>query len=261
MEERPGGSRSNGTQARKDVNRRETGRAFPNTPPSAVFGVRSTDAAQRSRSLNVLAARYWKATYKYIRLRWNKEPAAAEEITQEFFLRAVDKNTFVGYDPRQARFRTFLRVCVDRFVVDVERHQHAKKRGGGVLIAQRDFKTAEEELEVDDADTVDPEALFEAAWVRSLLDASVESFRAASKRKGKTEHFQVFELFHLRDEGERLTYEEIAAELGISVGDVNNRLAYARREFRAAVLEALRECTGSEQEMQDEARVVLGVRF
>jgi len=107
---------------------------------------------------------------------------------------------------------------------------------------------------------VDPEAIFEATWVQSLLDGALETFRSKSERKGKGEHVRVFEYFHLRDE-EKLTYEEIATELGISVADVNNRLAYARREFRAAVLEALRDCTGSEQEMQDEARIVLGIRF
>src|SRR5207237_4348062 len=137
----------------------------------------------------------------YIRLRWNKVPATAEEITQDFFLRALDKNTFFGYDARKARFRTFLRVCVDRFVVDVERYHRAAKRGGGAPIAERDFKLAEEEIGEEEMAIVDPEAIFEAAWVQSLLDASLESFRAASERKGKREHFRVFELYHLRDEG------------------------------------------------------------
>ncbi|HWL86696.1 MAG TPA: sigma-70 family RNA polymerase sigma factor [Polyangiaceae bacterium] len=241
--------------------KRSGGDAFPVTPASAVIGVRSTNPVERARSHTVLAKRYWKATYKYIRLRWSKPAATAEEITQEFFLRALDKNTFLGYDARQARFRTFVRVCIDRFVVDQERHTQAKKRGGGTFFLQLDFKSAEDELGSEVLGVVDPEALFETEWVKSLLESAVGTLHAVCIREKKEQHFRAFELFHLSEDSERPSYEDIAQELGISVRDVNNRLTYARREFRAAVLEALRECTGSEQEMQDEARVVLGIDF
>ncbi|WP_394842475.1 sigma-70 family RNA polymerase sigma factor [Pendulispora brunnea] len=234
---------------------------FPTTPPSAVYGVHSVDPALRSRSIQVLARMYWKPIYKYVRLRWRKDPAEAEEITQEFFLRTIDKETFRGYEPRRARFRTFVRVCVDRLVVDLGRHGQAKKRGGGVKLLQLDFKLAEDELGEEASTLPDPEQVFEVEWVRNLLEVAVESLRAACQRQGKEVHFRVFELFHLKDESERPSYAEIAEQLGISVRDVNNRLTYARREFRAAVLDALRESTGSQEEMQEEARFVLGVNF
>jgi len=219
--------------------------------------VQSTDPVERCRSLKVLATRYWKAIYKYVRLRWRKEPLEAEEITQEFFLRAVDKNALGGYDARQARFRTFVRVRVDGLVIDWQRHHRAKKRGGGASIHPLDFTNAEEELSDEASGIVDPEELFRAEWVKSLLQAALQSLRAKCKCEAKGEHFRAFELFHLREH----SYDAIATELGISVRDVDNRLAYARREFRGAVLEALRECTGSEQEMHEEAQSVLGLRF
>jgi hypothetical protein len=40
---------------------------------------------------------------------------------------------------------------------------------------------------------------------------------------------------------------------------VTNYLAFARREFRRAVLAQLREMTGSEEEFQREAQTLLGV--
>jgi len=234
------------------------GAGFPQTPPSAVMGVRSPDPVQRSQSLKVISRSYWKPIYKYVRLRWRKLPAEAEEITQEFFARALERTTFQTYDPHQARFRTFVRMCVDRLVVDMDRRHHAQKRGGEVSLLRLDFGLAEEEIERE-APVADPEAVFDAEWVKALVDAAVESLRAVCEREGRNVHFRAFELFHLRDDADRSTYETIASTLGISITDVNNRLSYARREFRVALLEALRDCTGSEQEMQDEARIVLGL--
>ncbi|WP_394830357.1 sigma-70 family RNA polymerase sigma factor [Pendulispora rubella] len=242
---------------------REDGENFPHTPPSAVLGVRDTDPVKRERSFVVLAQRYWKPIYKYIRLRWRTTAIDAEEFTQEFFLRAMEKNVFAGFDPQRARFRTFVRVCADRFVASYQRHRHAKKRGGGMAFVSFDFGAAEIELgaEREDALTIDAEALFEAEWVKSLLQSAVAWLREDCVRKGKGVHFRAFELFHLTEESERPSYEAIAEQLGISLGDVNNRLVYARRHFRAAILMALRECTASEEEMNDEARIVLGASF
>jgi hypothetical protein len=69
----------------------------------------------------------------------------------------------------------------------------------------------------------------------------------------------VFERFHLDEAREAPSYEEVAAELGLALVTVQNRLAYARRHFRRLVLEILREITANEEEFRFEARSVLGV--
>lgn len=230
---------------------------FPTTQRSALFGLKSGDAMEKARSIDRVATAYWKPLYKYVRLRWKKTPPEAEELTQSFFLHAIDRRTFNAYEPAQARFRTFLRVCVDRFVVDAARHDAARKRGGGARLF--DFQTAENELASESRTASDPEKLFEVEWVRSIFESAVESLRVSCKDKGKEVHFRVFELLQLSDQ--RLSYAAVAAELGISVTDVTNRLSYARREFRAIVLDVLREVTASEQELRDEARAVLGLEL
>jgi RNA polymerase sigma factor (sigma-70 family) len=232
---------------------------FPTTRFSAVEGLKSADHSEEARSLSRVARAYWKPLYKYVRLHWRKSPADAEEIIQAFFLRALDKRTFASFDATQARFRTFVRVCVDRFVVDANRHGTALKRGGTMV--PFDFEKAESEINDVDFPAVQPEELFEAEWVKSLFEAAVESLRAALIGKGKEVHFRTFELFHLTDQTSRVSYAEAAEQLGISVSDVTNRLSYARREFRVIVLEALRELTGSEEELRNEARAVLGLQL
>ena len=230
---------------------------FPTTRHSALLALRSGDPATRSRSLDRLVASYWRPVYTYLRLRWRRSACEAEEITQEFFLRSIDRDVFAGYDARRSRFRTFVRVCLDRLVVDLERRERTWKRGRGQSLSL-DFAAAEREL-AGVPSTDDPERLFEAEWLRGLVRNAVDSLRAACLAKGKQIHFQVFERIHLG--GERPSYAELAEELGLSLGDVTNRLSYARRELRAILLAALRDSSATAEELHEHAALLLGVHI
>lgn len=71
--------------------------------------------------------------------------------------------------------------------------------------------------------------------------------------------FALFERYDLADAEDRPSYGELAVAFQLAVTDVTNYLAFARREFRRAVLEQLREMTGSEDEFRREAQALLGV--
>jgi len=198
--------------------------------------------------------------YKRVRIRWRKGPDEAQEIAQEFFLRSVENGTFRAYEPGRAPFRAFLRVCLDRCVVDLARRALTQKRSPGTIPCSLDIETLEGEIRRDGADVSDPDRLFEEEWLRSLVAIAIDSFRAACDEKGKQEHFRVFERWYSGSRGEA-SYPAIAADFNLSVSNVMNRLTYARREFRAIVLETLRELTSSEQELRTEARIVLGIEL
>jgi len=232
---------------------------FPTTHCSVLRGLRSDDASMRARSLERLAETYWKPIFNYLRLRWHKDTTEAQEITQEFFVRCIGKGTFASYVEDRARFRTFVRICLDRFVLDLARREHAEKRGGA-LKQTVDCEAADWERLADPAAPA-PEALFEAEWACSVVDHAVESLRASCAKKGKDIHFRVFERVHLASGQEKPSYAAIANELGISIVDVTNRLSYARRELRAIILEALRELTTSDEELRNEARLVFGIEL
>ena len=91
---------------------------FPPTHWSAVLAARSDDPAERTRALDILIGAYWKPVYKYIRIRWNKPGEEAQDLTQDFFTRVIEKGFLERYDPARARLRTFLRVCVDGMVAN-----------------------------------------------------------------------------------------------------------------------------------------------
>ena len=231
---------------------------FPPTRQSAVLGVASHDAAARARSFDVLVRAYWKPVYAHVRTKWRRTPDQAQDLTQGFFARAFEKRFFADYDPGKALFRTYLRVCLDRFVMTEQRDASREKRGSGALHLSLDFPSAENELRtLGVLGSTDTERCFDQAWTRHLLSVGVDLLEQTCDEKHKGVAFRVFDRYVLS--GETRSYEDLASELAIPVTQVTNHLAWARREFRRIVLEELKEITASDEEFRSEARGLLGV--
>src|SRR5689334_16405042 len=103
---------------------------FPTTRLSVIVEAHAGDDQERRQAWNAVIAAYWKPAYKHVRLRWSKGPADAADLAQAFFERAMARDFFAGYEPERARFRTFFRVCLDRFVSNEIRDAAREKRGG-----------------------------------------------------------------------------------------------------------------------------------
>ncbi|WP_394821580.1 hypothetical protein [Pendulispora albinea] len=237
-----------------DINR------FPTTRASAILGVKSADGGERARSIEEISLAYWKPVYKYTRLRWRRSPEETQDITQDFFLKALEKNFFAAYDPSKARFRVFVRVCLDRFIIDRDRVGRAVKRGGVSGWMTIDFSGVEGEIQESAVLAPDAfDAFFDREWMRHVLGMAVDRLSAECSAKGKELHFRIFERFYLqRPAEEEPTYAKLAKEFAVSETDVTNRLSFARREFRRVVLDTLRGITASEAEFRNEARALLG---
>ena len=235
--------------------------SFPPTRYSVIAGVASSDPALRQVAWNALVQAYWRPLYKYARLKWRHAREEAEDLTQSFFVRALEKGFFEGYDPQKARFRTFLRVCFDGFAANEWKAAHRLKRGGDQPPLSLDFVSAEGELVgIEIQDPRDIETYFQSEWVKGLLSAAVGALREECENAGKLLHFEVFARYDIDPPPEgRLSYEELGKDIGLPASQVTNYLAWARRRFRAIVLEQLRGLTASDEEFRAEARTILGV--
>ncbi len=224
-----------------------------------VSRVRSGDEETRRVAHADLVEAYWKPVYKYLRLKWHMTPDAAADATQDFFVTVLEKALVARYDPSRARFRTYLRLCLDGFAANLVKAERRQKRGGGATHLSLDFTSAEGELvRIEPAVPADVDELFYREWVRALFDQAVTDLRAQSASRGRETMFEVFARYDLADPDARPRYDEIAAALGLTVATVTNHLAAMRREFRSIVLDRLREITGSEDEWEAEARRLLG---
>jgi RNA polymerase sigma factor (sigma-70 family) len=235
--------------------------AFPATRHSVVRGIASADPDARREAYGALVRSYWRPVYTYVRLRWRRDAEDARDLTQEFFARAFEKDYLTRYDPGRARFRTFVRTCLDGFLAN-ERQEAARiKRGGGVALEPLDFASADNDLATRIAsDEPDPEAWFRREWIRSLFANAVQDLRARCEQAGRTNAFAAFQQYDIdgSDDATRPTYAALARDLGTTVTDVTNQLAWARRTFREIVLASLRSYCATDEEFEAEARDVLG---
>ena len=236
---------------------------FPATRWSVIDAVNSHDPAEQTRALDTLFAAYWKPVYKYVRLRWNRPAEDAQDLTQGFFAETLERNLLAKFDPAKSRLRTYLRLCVDSFVMNQDKAARRQKRGGNVAHVALDFQEAEGELAgntMDPASIPSPESLedfFEKEWVRSLFALAVEDLRKLCAERERERAFHLFERYDLSGDDE-ISYEKLAAEYAIPVTDVTNALSWARREFRKIALQRLGELCGSEEEFRREARALFG---
>jgi RNA polymerase sigma factor (sigma-70 family) len=236
---------------------------FPATRWSVAAAVRSGDSNERSRALDALCAAYWKPVYKYIRLKYSKEPDEAQDLTQGLFIELLERDLLSRFEPEKSRLRTYLRLCIDSFVLNEIKHAGRQKRGGDTVHVALDFNAAEGEL---NAQTIDPasipsperfEEFFEKEWIRSLFSAAVEDLKELCADRGKRAAFALFESYDLAED-DHPSYAELAASQAITANDVTNQLAWARREFRRLVQERLRTICATEAEFAREARTLFG---
>ncbi len=239
------------------------GESFPLTRLSVLAATRSQDSAERARALDTLFAAYWKPVYKYIRLKFSQSPQDAQDLTQGFFAELLERGLLSRFDPAKSRLRTYLRLCVDSFALNEMKAASCKKRGGEIAHVALDFSAAEDELRaqaIDPASIVSPKSLedfFEKEWIRSLFSSAVEELRDVCKAREKQKAFQLFEAYDLSEEN--VSYAELAASFSLPLTEVNNQLAWARREFRRIALERLHAICDSEEEFAREAKMLFGI--
>ena len=189
---------------------------FPVTRWSLIDAVKSADPAEQARALDTLFAAYWKPVYKYVRLRWNQPAEDAQDLTQGFFAETLERELLTKYNPAKSKLRTYLRLCVDSFVMNTEKAARRQKRGGTTAHVALDFQAAEGELAgttIDASSIPSPDSLeefFEKEWVRSLFSLAVEDLRKFCAERERDRTFRLFEDYDLSGDPE-ISYQKLAA--------------------------------------------------
>jgi hypothetical protein len=232
---------------------------FPSTRHSILERIRTGGSDVRRQAFGDLVFGYWKPVYTHLRLTWRLDPEDAQDATQGFFAEAYEKGWLERFEPAKARFRTFVRMCADRFVQNRQQAAARAKRGGSVRFVSLDFEGAERDtLDRLAAPALDPDALFHQEFVRALFERTVRSLREELQVDGRPLPFALFERYDLAPrEGD--SYASLAIEFGLTAAQVTNGLAFARRRFRERALEGLRALCGTDDEFRRDARDIFGV--
>jgi hypothetical protein len=223
---------------------------------SVAEALQSRNVADRSRGFELLVVVSWKPVYKYLRRRWGKSSDDAKALTLRFFSRVMETDFLTRYVPARSRFRAFVREEVDLFAST--REDVASEPESLAL----DFGSAEEEYVMDPEDPNQPaDAFFDNEWARSLFTLAIEQLHNTLESQGKLVQFKLFQRFDLQDRagGETMTYDELAHEFSLPVGEVTSSLADVRRQLSSIVLGLVRSFSTTDDEFRKEARSLFGI--
>jgi RNA polymerase sigma-70 factor (ECF subfamily) len=194
--------------------------AFVTTHWSIVLSAGQSDTMRAQSALSKLCQTYWYPLYAYVRGRGHSREDA-QDLTQEFFARLLQKNWIASADREKGRFRSFLLTAMKRFLADEWDKGRAQKRGGGLPLLSLQFDTAETRLRREPADEVTPEQSLERRWVLTLLDEVLKRLRTEYEQEGNAELFVELNPCLVGDRT-LLPYVELAKKLALSESAVKS---------------------------------------
>jgi RNA polymerase sigma factor (sigma-70 family) len=222
---------------------------FATTHWSMVVSAGDRRSPEASRSLAILCENYWFPLYAFVR-RAGHSAEDAQDLTQEFFVRLLDKHFLAAADSKKGRFRTFLITAIKRFLANEYDRVRAKKRGGGQRIVPLDG--LEDRYRQEPADTLTPERIFEQQWALTLLDQVLARLQAEMTDDGKAALFEALK-GHLTG-SQAGGYATTAAGLGMTEGAVKVAAHRLRRRYRELLREEIAQTVASPDEIEEEIR-------
>jgi RNA polymerase sigma factor (sigma-70 family) len=228
-------------------------RQFATTRWSVVLAAGAdTSSPGVHEALATLCETYWYPLYAFLRSR-GYQPEAAQDLTQAFFTRLLEKHAIRHADPARGRFRSFLLASLKNFAANERDREIARKRGGGVPIVPLEIETAEGRFQMEPPSDETPERVFDRRWALTLLDRVMSRLQAETSRSGKPSQFDRLKTY-LTGEQPQLSYAQTASELGMSEGAVKVAVHRLRKRFRDLVREEIAQTVSSPAEIEDELK-------
>lgn len=228
-------------------------RQFLTTQWSMVIAAGRNDTVRARAALERLCSVYWFPLYAFVR-RQGFNAADAEDLTQSFFLRLIEKQDLAGVDRAKGKFRSFLLAAMKNFLANEWDRIKAQKRGGGRQnFTSLDAKSAESRYRLEPADPMTADKLFERQWALTLLDEVLRRVRDDYEAEGKGGLFDALK-FTLAGAGDAQPYAEIGAKLGMNEGAVKVAVHRLRHRYRDTLRAEIAATVADPEEVDDELR-------
>ncbi len=227
---------------------------FVTTHWSVVLSAREQHSARSAAALETLCRAYWHPLYAYAR-RQGHSPADAQDLTQEFFARLLQKDYLRSVAPEKGKFRTFLLVTFQRFLADDWHKAQAQKRGGGKVL-NVDWASAEERFLRQPVEHLTPEKVFEQRWALALLDQVYAQLEHEYKEQGRGALFEALQ-FALTGSRSAVPYGQLARQLQTTDGAVRVAVHRLRQRYREVLREAIADTVSRPEEVEEELRYLL----
>jgi RNA polymerase sigma-70 factor (ECF subfamily) len=208
------------------------------------------------RALAELAQLYWFPLYAYIR-RQGHPPAQAEDLTQDFFARLLEKKSLAAIDRTKGKFRSFLLASLQNFLHNERDKAHAHKRGGGQQTIPLDALTAESRYALEPADTLTPERVFERRWAWAVLDQVLLRLQQRYETQGQQLLFAALKP-SLTTRLDAAAHAQLARDLNMTQGALTVAAHRLRRRYREMLREEIAHTVPDPALIDEEIRYLLG---
>jgi RNA polymerase sigma factor (sigma-70 family) len=225
---------------------------FDTTHWSVVLTAGHRSSPDSRKALSTLCQAYWYPLYAYARRR-GRNVEEAQDLTQEFFARLLEKDYLAVAQPGRGRFRSFLLTAFKHFLANEWDKARAQKRGGGCAPISLDFATGESRYLREPADELTPERIYERQWALTLLEQVLARLRDEFVRAGKADLFEQLKVF-ITPRTTADCYAEAAGELSISQEAVRVAVHRLRRRYRQLLRAEISQTVAEPSDVEDEIR-------
>ncbi len=227
---------------------------FTTTHWTVVMAAGEENGGDSLEALETLCRAYWQPLYAYIRRR-GATPHDAQDLTQKFFERLLDKHFLRCVDRRKGKFRSFLLATLEHFLANEWRNARAQKRGGEFRFVQVEAGSPEE-AQWEVAAGLTPGQVYEQQWATTLLDTVLGRLESEFAAAGKERLFEATKIF-LTGERRAGSYGALALELGTTEAALKMAVSRMRRRYAELLREEVAATVSTPAEVEEEIRSLL----
>jgi RNA polymerase sigma factor (sigma-70 family) len=209
------------------------------------------------RALEILCRTYWWPLYGFVR-RQGYSPEEAQDLTQGFFALLLERRDFDAVRREKGRLRSYLLTSLKNFLAKAHRRAMTVKRGEGRALVPLDELLARERADLEPADTLTADRIFERRWALTLLEQVLTRLESEYRSAGNTKLFDCLKEF-LSDEPGRRSQADVAAELGMTENAVKQGFHRMRQRYRQLLHDEIAQTVAVPGDVEDELRHFISV--
>jgi len=235
--------------------------AFPTTRITLIQAARGESGPLAHEALSTLCTAYWYPIYAYVR-RLGRSHDEAEDLTQGFFTRVLEKHYLRDFDRERGRFRSFLLGALKHFIANERDAARAQKRGGGrAPLPLDEVLQADERYGLEARSDLTPDRIFERQWAMTVLTRAQNRLGEEATRQGKEVQFDRLKGL-LVGEDAGLGYRSLAEELNTTEGALRVAVHRLRQRFRELLREEIASTVTDPRDVGSELRdLVAAIRM
>ena len=230
--------------------------AFTTTHWSVVLEAQGQSSAAEE-ALEKLCRTYWRPVYGFIG-RQGIPPDEIEDLTQGFFALLLERRDFDAVRKEKGRLRSYLLTSVKHFVASQQRRAMAVKRGRGQSLVRFEELSATERAEVEPADPLSADRLYERRWASTLMEQVLRRLKDEYEIAGNAALFDCLKQL-LPDEPGAPSRAEIAARLDMTENAVRQALHRFRQRYQLLLREEIGHTVAVASDIEDELRHLIAV--